>query len=445
MITRLRSIREKLKSSLFYTPMILTMVGLGLGQLFLWADQQVTNIPTGLTATVDSARAVLGVIAGATIAFAGIAFSVSLLLISLSSSQYSPRVVHGLFRDPFNKRVMGVVIGTFTYCLVVLRAVRSPLDGGGEAVIPSLSIAVALLLGITTILAIVAFISHAAHSMDISKILHGVTEAAIAEVSAQWGEGSDTDAAREESTGETAPDDAFVVTFERSGWVQQVDHSALLRALEPGATMWLDTVAGRYAIVATPLCRIVPTPSDPDVVERRVRHAIGVGQTRTAQGDVTYGLRQLADVALKALSPGINDPTTAQDAMFHLGAVLRELLVRNVPTRHLSGEEGRELLIPRAWTHAEIVGLAFDEIRLASAGMPTVQIYLLEILHLLTTSIASAANGDEATAALRSQADLALEVSEMADLPALDHERVRSAHRDRFESATSDLSNQSID
>jgi uncharacterized membrane protein len=112
---------------------------------------------------VDSARAVLGVIAGATIAFAGIAFSVSLLLISQSSSQYSPRVVHGLFRDPFNKRVMGVVIGTFTYCLVVLRAVRSPLDGVGNAVIPSLSIAVALLLGITTILSIVGFISHAAH------------------------------------------------------------------------------------------------------------------------------------------------------------------------------------------------------------------------------------------------------------------------------------------
>ncbi len=109
-------------------------------------------------------RAVLGVIASATIAFAGVAFSVSLLLISMSSSQYSPRVVHGPFRDPFNKRVMGVVIGTFTYCLVVLRAVRSPLEDGGTAVVPSLSIAVAVLLGVATLLTIVGFISHAAHS-----------------------------------------------------------------------------------------------------------------------------------------------------------------------------------------------------------------------------------------------------------------------------------------
>jgi len=259
----------------------------------------------------------------------------------------------------------------------------------------------------------------------------------------QLGEGGDADVSREESAGEIAPDDAFVVTFDRRGWVQQVDRSGLLEALGPGATMWLDTVAGRYAIAGTPLCRIAPNPSDSEVVERRVRDAIAVGQTRTAQDDATFGVRQLADVALKALSPGINDPTTAQDAIFHLGAVLRELLVRTAPTRHFSDEEGRELLMPQVWTHAEFVGLAFDEIRLASAGMPTVQIYLLEILHLLTGSIVATAS-KEAMAALERQADLVLEVSEMADLPALDHERVRSAHRDRFESPTSRLSTQSI-
>ena len=432
MIIKLRSIRERLKSSLFYTPMLFTVFGLVLGQLFLWVDEQVTDIPSDLTATVDSARAVLGVIAGATIAFAGIAFSVSLLLISLSSSQYSPRVIHGLFRDPFNKRVMGVVIGTFTYCLVVLRAVRSPLEDGGNAVIPSVSIALAVVLGVATLLAIVGFISHAAHSMDISKILHGVTEAAIDEVSRQWGDADEPDDGHDEPVEDRAPDDAYVITFDRHGWVQQIDRHALLAALEPGATMWLDTVAGRYAIASTPLCQIAPTPSDPDVVERRVREAIGVGQTRTAQDDVTYGVRQLADVALKALSPGINDPTTAQDAMFHLGAVVRELLVRQGPSRHLAGDDGRRLVMSQACTHDEAVGLAFDEIRLASAGMPTVQIYLLEILHLLTTSVDSTGSRPDAVAALRNQADLVVEVSELADLPSRDHERVRAAHRSRF-------------
>ena len=129
------------------------------------------ELPLGLTSTVDSARAVLSTIAGATITFAGIAFSVSLLIIQLASSQYSPRVVHTLFRDPFNRRVMGLVVGTFTYCVIVLRSVRSPFEQGGEPVIPNLSVAVAVVLGIATILAIVAFINHSAHSMDVSEIL----------------------------------------------------------------------------------------------------------------------------------------------------------------------------------------------------------------------------------------------------------------------------------
>ena len=99
-------------------------------------DTTLADLPLGFTSTVESARTLLGVIAGATISFAGIAFSVSLLIIQLASSQYSPRVVHTLFRDPFNKRVMALVVGTFTYCVVVLRSVRSALDPGGDPVDP---------------------------------------------------------------------------------------------------------------------------------------------------------------------------------------------------------------------------------------------------------------------------------------------------------------------
>jgi uncharacterized membrane protein len=117
--------------------MMFVVVAVLLGEAMLVVDSRVEDISPRLTATVDSARSVLSVVAGATLAFAGIAFSVSLLLISLSSSQYSPRVVHGLFRDPFNKRVMGIVIGTFTYALVVLRAVRGPLGRAGTRWCPA--------------------------------------------------------------------------------------------------------------------------------------------------------------------------------------------------------------------------------------------------------------------------------------------------------------------
>ena len=144
------------------------------------------KLPLGLTSTVESARAVLSTVAGATITVAGIAFSVSLLTIQLASSQYSPRVVSGLFRDPFNKRVIGLVVGTFAYCLVVLRSVRSALEQQGQSVVPNVSVAVGVLLGVASILAIVAFINHNAHTMDISEILDGVTVDAIEAVDRHW-------------------------------------------------------------------------------------------------------------------------------------------------------------------------------------------------------------------------------------------------------------------
>ncbi len=431
MVIRLRKLQDQLRSSLFFVPMLFVLLAVVVGEGMLFLDSRVEGIPVRFTATVDSARSVLSVVASATLAFAGIAFSVSLLLISLSSSQYSPRVVHGLFRDPFNKRVMGIVIGTFTYSLVVLRAVRGPLEESGESVVPSISILVALVLGVFSVLAIIAFISHSAHSMDVSKILHDVTDDALAQVRVSWPEATSGNDEDSEMDLEPPSGDGFVVTFDRQGWIQQIDQEAMLGTLEPGAHMLLQTVPGRYAIPGTPLGTIWPAPADEEAACRKARKAVVVSEARTMQQDVSYGVRQLADVALKALSPGINDPTTAQDALFHLSAVMRELLVRTPPPRRREGGDDRVLVFSEAITPDELIGLAFDEVRIAAAGQPTVQIYLLEILRLLSSSLDESRHG-EALAALRSEADLVLAIGERADLPDDDLNRVRAAHRSRF-------------
>ncbi|MEZ4501116.1 MAG: DUF2254 domain-containing protein [Dehalococcoidia bacterium] len=432
MLVRLRRIQTRLSDSLFFVPMLFVVAAVVLGEAMLVVDAQVGEVPHRLTATVESARAVLTVVGGATLSFAGIAFSVSVLLISLASSQYSPRVIHGLFRDPFNKRIMGIVIGTFTYCLVVLRAVRGPLEDSGQAVVPSLSILVALALGVVSVLSIVAFISHSAHSMDVSRILQRVTAEALASVRGNWreSEGQSDGEPTEVPTGI-----GFVVTFETDGWVQHVDVQALLKGLEPGACLRMATVAGRFAVPGTEAGTIWPMPYDPEAARRMVLKALILGETRVMQQDAVYGVRQLADVALKALSPGVNDPTTAQDALFHLGAVVREMLVRLPPPREEMGEEGRRVLLPELPTHEEVVEMAFDEIRVASAGQPTVQIYFLEILHLLTRSLDDHPR-PEAVAALRRQADLAVATGELSNLTEYDHQRVRLAHQRRFVEAS---------
>lgn len=433
---RLSSWVERLRASLFFVPMLGVVSAVAIALVGIELDSRLDtgpgDLPLALASTVESARAVLSVIAGATITFAGVAFSVSLLTIQLASSQYSPRVVHTLFRDPFNRRIMALVVATFTYCVIVLRAVRSALEDGGEPVVPTLSVSFAVLLGIATILAIVAFINHAAHSMDVSEILERVRREAVEYVKGEWVE---VDEAPMTPLGDLdAEAETCMVRFDRAGWVQQLDVRGLLESLPPGTTMRLETFPGRYAIEGTPLATITPPIDGLPTVARRVCAAVAIGDTRTMQQDASYGLRLLADVALKALSPGINDPTTAQDAIFHAAAVLVELLVRNPPPQERTDTDGRRLLLPQQHTHDELIWLTFDEVRRAAADQPTVCIYLLEALELLKEAL-DAAGLSERTPALVEQAALVVAGCEATEVLAADLRLVQAAFEKRFPSA----------
>ncbi len=486
---RLSSFVEQLRSSLFFVPMLGVVLGGVLGQGLVYLDsnldQNPGDLPLGVASTVASARSLLSTIAGATITIAGIAFSISLLIIQLASSQYSPRIVHTMFRDPFTKRVMALVAGTFVYCLMVLRSVRDALGSGGDAVVPNVSVAVGLVLGVATIIGIVAYINHSAHSMDVSRILESVREEAMDEICLTWaetsddhdpdrvvdadevldtdqradpddsqGDGSDEAGAsddhgdpgdhRDDDEADDAVDDSHraeadfshrpscVLSFDRSGWVQQIDIDALLHHLPEGATMQVETYAGRYAVAGTAMCTVSPPPPDRRRLKRQVSAAFGLGNTRTLQQDASYGLRQLADVALKALSPGINDPTTAQDAIFHATAVLGELLRRDPPPNRHTGKGGRLLLLPERHTHADMVTLTYGEIRRAAASQPRVCIYLLESIDLLVEALRAEGLGRR-TRPLLAQAQLIVAgIQDQGLLPA-DVELVERAYRHRFE------------
>ena len=429
---RFAGLRDRLRSSLFFVPTVFVVGGIVLGQLTLVLDSEIgprADLPLGLTSTVESARSVLSTIAGATITVAGIAFSISLLILQLASSQYSPRVVHGLFRDPFNKRVMGVVLGTFTYCLVVLRSVRSPLDDSGSPVIPNVSVGVAVFLGIVSVLSIVAFINHNAHAMDVSEILEVVTNESISTIEATWVD--DGGQARSRASEPEQPAGAgWVATFATNGWVQHVDVDALLAATPARSVLRLDTSVGRYGVEGTPLGTLWPVPDDRANVERCINGAVTLGSSRASTQDVAYGLRQLADVALKALSPGINDPTTAQDAIFRAIAVLRALQTTATPPRVVCGDDDRRLLLAQQPTPSELVDLAFGEVRRAATGQPTVCVYLLEAMHLLCEAGDGA--DPEWSAALRREAGLVRDGAEQADLLAPDRAAVITAYEKRF-------------
>ncbi|MFN7151403.1 MAG: DUF2254 domain-containing protein, partial [Microthrixaceae bacterium] len=342
MRVRLSATVDQLRSSLFFLPTVAMALALALAWGSVWLDSvldDATALPLVLTSTVDSARAILTTVAAATISFAGIAFSIALLVIQLASSQYSPRVVHTLFRDPFNRRVVALVLGTFTYCIVVLRSVRGPLEQSGDAVIPNLSVAIAVLFGIGSILGIVAFINHSAHSMDVSQILQQATASTISQVHAAWVPITD-DPRPDPPAPVMIEPPGLLVRFAEGGWIQRVDVRSIADLVPPAGYIELHCAPGRYAIVGAALCSVSGTVEDAEHLEASIHRAVVVGPSRTMQHDPMYGLRQIVDVGVRALSTGVNDPTTAQDAIFHMAAVVTEMLRHDPPPHVRSCERG---------------------------------------------------------------------------------------------------------
>lgn len=428
MVHRLRAVSDVLSANFFVLPAIAVLVAFVAGRLAVGVD---AGEWVG-ESTVASARSVLSTVAGATITFAAISFSVSLLIMQQGSSQFSPRVIHELTRDPFNRRVIAVVLATFTYCLVTLQRVRGPIADGGDEVVPSFAVAVGVVLGVIAVLAVVAAIHHTSRKLDVSEILSGIVDNAVEAATLTDDEELKIVAA------ETVPEPpaaipATVIRFADDGWVRQIDRRTLLTAAAPGGTVRMGTDTGRYAIRHAELCTIWPAVPDDrlDDVAATARRAVRLGPTRTMSEDSGYGVRQLVDVALKALSPGVNDPTTAQDAIFHLGTVLiTRLTARPVPTAFRDAE-GRCLLAPKAMTDAELAELSLAELRVAAVPQPTVCLYLLE----MTAEIVDAARAHQAgdrVGPFIEQATLLVAAVDAAG--GLDHDRrrVREGYERRF-------------
>jgi uncharacterized membrane protein len=512
-----KSTWEVLTTSLFFAPVLAVIFGVVLGILCSYVDAALSqsdnpNPPVIWMTTTSSAQSLLSTVAGATISFAGTAFSVSLLVIQLASTTYSPRVVHTLFKDPFNRRIVALVVGTFTYCLVVMRSLGDKQEEEGDAVLPNVSVAVAFLLGIASVLAIVAFIDHAANTMDISQLLERIIRDTVYHIQRTWelddnkcgekehesksqrrddistlqprntdggdaqqqqssangtdeywnGNNQDNPKTPKSKKGEEAEaeisTESHVVRFRSSGWIQEIDFDAVSQMVPENASMKVHTVAGRYAIPGTALCSISPKPTihnckhvmgendnsggrDSDDEEEDwfldqydscVLDSIMVGPSRTIRCDPSFGLRQLVDIIIRALSPGINDPTTAQDGIFHVTAVVTEFCHRKIPESIRRNEHEGKLILNEQHDYDSLVRLAFDEVRTCASSNPTVALYILESLRLIRESL-QAGGFPHRAPEIERQARLIEECirHDAANIHD-DHETIVQARQDRF-------------
>jgi uncharacterized membrane protein len=334
-------------------------------------DQSVSGDLSGIlfSGGPDSARLVLSTIAASMMTFTGLVFSVTMLVLQLASSQFSPRVTRTFLRDRINQTVLGLFVATFLYSLLVLKEVRSAAPG--PAFVPAIAVSVAFGLLIASVLSFVMYIHHMAQAMRAATVIRSVADETRDAIVRNYPEG----VAGEPSAPPPAmPDRAadMVVTLERThGVVTSVDDGRLIElARETRAIVQVFPMVGDFVPNGAPLLQVwLPdTPDGHDSLATQLEATVQIGRERTMTQDAAFGFRQLVDIAERALSPAVNDPTTAVQAIDEIHDLLRRLATRAIPSPVRVDEEGSPLLfLPRpSW--GDYVSLALDEIRQYGSG-----------------------------------------------------------------------------
>ena len=323
-------------------------------------------------------------VAGAMITTAGVVFSLTVVSLQLASGQFSPRVLRTFVRDRLSQVVIGLLVATFLYCTLVLRFTRQD-----EPFVPALPIGIALVLVVATVILIIAHLDHLARSLQVGEVLRRISVKS-AEVIEDVCRESPEERPHAAAVDVGALGAGLVVNATRDGWVNQNPSHYMFAAMPPKTIVRLETRGGAYVSKGQPLATLWPKPPDPQKVRRRIASAVEVGDERTMQEDIDFGLRQLVDIGLRALSPAVNDPTTATEVVLRIGSVLCRLLVCDLPPEAVAGSGGKVLLRPWALNHDEYVEHTFDELRLAGPTQLRVVTTMLRTLRMLVLTVEEA-------------------------------------------------------
>lgn len=393
MLTRLKMLWVHARDSLWFLPSVFTLTAasaaLALVQFEKRNEALFRQMPAWLwDGGAEGARGVLSTIAGGLVTVTGVVFSVTIVALQLASSQFTPRLLRNFTADRTNQTVLAVFIGTFTYSLLVLRAVQSEGEGD-EVFVPRLASTVAVALSLVSIGFLIYFIDHASKSIQLSVILDRVTrqtidhvELFLPEVVDGEREGAGTAEEWREPPGEPA-----VVAASRSGYLQAVDEGGLARlAREREVWMRMEPQMGQFILAGRPLLSVWPVEKVDADLEATVRMAFVLGHEPTPEQDIEFGLVEIADIAIKALSPGINDPTTAIRCIDRLGEILVAVgqRRRSPPDRHPTDPVR---LLARPLEYDRVVGLALDQIRHFGAANPTISRKLVDLLMQMLTLV----------------------------------------------------------
>jgi uncharacterized membrane protein len=414
---RREAVWEYLRGALWALPTLSVLLALIVGYALSSIEVSASS-PLVFQGTADDARTLLIAIASTMATVIALVLGLTVVALQLSSTQFSPRLLRNFLRDRLNQIVLSVFVATFTYSTAGLYTVGVE-SGQRVDEFPRLAVSGALVLLFGSLVMLVFFVHHLMHSIQIDEVMRNVERNTLRVI----GRDLPTDGIIAGPV-VVPPDDAVEIPAHRSGWVQTVHPEVLLPpARAAGGVVACTTMVGEYVVAGTPLLRIWKGTPDPEPFHAVLRYAVRIGFERTAEQDVAFGIRQLADIAVKALSPAINDPYTAIQSLEHIGVVLASLAPRPLGGQLLSDPDGS----PRVWMPGRdlryYLDLATGQIRRYGGSEPRVALALIRVLR----TTARFCRDDAGRSLVAEQIHLVLEAAELGIRQQADLEPIRAA------------------
>jgi uncharacterized membrane protein len=360
------------------------------------------------------ARTLLGVVATSSIAVAGTIFSVTLAALSLASNQLGPRLLRNFTRDRGNQVTLGVLLGAFVYSTIVLRSVR----GGADEFVPSVGVTVALLIAGGCVATLVYFVHHVANRINVDTVVSLVCRDVAREIDKLP---SRAEASRRPNDDDLCHD-GHVVTSDHGAYLLAVDCEGLRRwALNHNVNVRILHRPGDFVLRGAPLARVSPGAAS---AEHAIRRSISFSAFQPSGDALAYAIQQLVSVAVRALSPGINDPLTAIMVIDRLAAILADLNDRDLPSLRIVGTESARVLVP-ARDYEDYLGEAFGLILESAAASPIVLRRVVKVLG----DIGQVERDPDRLNGLRRRAGRAMQLGVTSHVSELDLRDLQAAYR----------------
>jgi uncharacterized membrane protein len=332
----------------------------------------------------DSARSILSAISGAMIGVAGTVFSVTLVALTLASSQFGPRLIKNFMYVRLNQVVLGSYIATYLYCLLVLNSIK---ESNGYSFIPSVSISVAILAALANIILLIIFIHQIAVSIQADKIISDISDFIAKQVETLFPERMG-----QEDEKEKVDVSAVLSTFQerisikspKSGYLQFISSEVLLDLVsKEDALLWLHRRPGSYLVKGSEIGELYTRSTWGEKKTEILLNQFVIGKTKTYQQDLEFSIHQMVEIAVRALSPGVNDPYTAIACIDNLTSTMSYLAEVRFPSKYRFDKEGKLRVIANILDFEGVLDAAFNQIRQFSTGSTAVIIRLMEALTII--------------------------------------------------------------